>query len=314
MNPILKHTTWLLGTLLLLTLTSCFTGVEGTKKISLSREDRKIVRPTAEELFLADITGIPLAQWQKGHKFLASDNRTVLIFDQEGLSPNPDDAALGGKILTFDHTETIPAPDGTRQAVIVFDRNGTKFRYNTGKNTLQADSMVRSDILPMLIDLEMVDNTRAKLEGKKLWTRTLLWYDDKGNRIPGRKFVPVTVKQVLPGNTVFPVKIEITDDKGNPAWLMMNFANSGKESRTFANIFMLDDLRKKYPQVQDLHWTLICMGKVAVGMTKEECKLALGNPTEVDTGRDYTQTLDLWHYDDGKTLWFEDGILARLRQ
>jgi hypothetical protein len=48
-------------------------------------------------------------------------------------------------------------------------------------------------------------------------------------------------------------------------------------------------------------------------MTKEECRLSLGNPAEVDTGHDYSQTLDLWKYNDGTTLWFEDGILTRIR-
>jgi len=40
----------------------------------------------------------------------------------------------------------------------------------------------------------------------------------------------------------------------------------------------------------------------------------LGNPTEVDSGHYYTQTLDLWHYTDGKVLWFEDGTLSKFRR
>ncbi|MDE6400707.1 MAG: hypothetical protein K2L68_07600, partial [Muribaculaceae bacterium] len=66
--------------------------------------------------------------------------------------------------------------------------------------------------------------------------------------------------------------------------------------------------------IEDDVWQLICSSKVRTGMTKDECRLALGNPKEVDSGHDYTQTLDLWHYSDGAVLWFEDGILTRFRK
>ena len=128
-----------------------------------------------------------------------------------------------------------------------------------------------------------------------------------------KKYVEVTVSDVKPGSIAFPLKVCFVDESGKQAWAMLNFGNSGKESRSFSNIFSISNFRDKYPSVSDETWRLISNGRLAVGMTKLECKLSLGNPTEVDSGHDYTQTLDLWHYSDGSVLWFEDGLLTRFR-
>ena len=298
----------------LLSLQSCFTGVEGTKKISLSRDDKKALEPSPEEVFFRPVEGVPLSDWQPGRLFVASDNKALLIFDQEGINRSPDDAAMGGHILKFVGMETRLAPDGSENTVLIFDDNGTLYRHNTGKNPQVALSQVTSDQVPMLIDLQMVESANRLLAGKRLWTRSALWYDDNGERVAGRKYVPVTVEEAQPGNLVFPVKLRIADDNGLKAWIYMNFGNSGIESRSFANLFSLSDIKSKYPAIDNDVWNLICRGKVREGMTKLECKLALGNPTEVSAGHDYSQTLDLWHYTDGAVLWFEDGLLTRFRQ
>ncbi len=317
-----RFTTYLLRTVLIGTIsaiwmlgaTSCFTGVEGTKKITLSKDDRKAIQPSDEDLFFQPVAGIPVSQWENGRPFIAADNKALMIFDQQGLPLNPDEAALGGKTLYYSGVEARPAPDGSRTLIIVFTDGNNLFRYNTGKNVTVAADEIRSDQIPMLIDSAMIDSSRKLLSGKKIWTRSPLWYDAEGNRIPGRKFVPVTIVAVEPGNLVFPVKLLFKTDDGEEAWAFMNFGNSSTESRAFANLFYLSDFRKNFPSITDEVWTLICDGKIAAGMTKLECKLSLGNPSEVDAGHDYSQTLDLWHYPDGAVLWFEDGILTRFRK
>ena len=297
-----------------LLFTSCFTGIEGTKKISLTKGERKALLPSEEEEFFRPVTGVPLSEWEAGREFIAPDNRAILIFDQEGLEADPDAAALEGKILRFAGTDSKLAPDGSMNTVLLFTLGDRTYRYNTGKTRQEALTNVKSDQIPMLIDLRMVEAARSLLVGKKLWTRSPLWYDERGERFTGRKYVPVTVRNVTPGTVAFPMKVEFTDKDGRTAWAMMNFGYSSKESRSFANLFMLSDLREKYPEIEDEVWDLICSGRVKAGMTKIECKLSLGNPTEVDQGHDYTQTLDLWHYSDGAVLWFEDGLLTRFRQ
>lgn len=295
-------------------LTSCFTGVEGTKKISISRDDRKLLQPSAEEEFFRRVEGSPLGEWEKGRQFIAADNRTILIFDQEGLPSDPLGMGIGGKALSFEGIDTAPAPDGSPEAVAVFRLGDTLLRYDTGKAPEAALREVTSDRMPMLIDMKMVDSARSLLVGRHLWTKSPLWYDASGERTAGLRFVPVTITDVTAGNAAFPMKVEIKDSRGDTAWMMMNFGNSGQESRSFSNIFSLSDPRSRYPETSDEAWKMICRGRVMTGMTKQECRLALGNPSEVDSGHDYSQTLDLWHYPDGTVLWFEDGLLSRFRQ
>lgn len=270
--------------------------------------------PSPEDEFFKVVTGVPVERWEAGRPFIAADNKTLLIFEQQGLPLNPDDVNLKGKTLLYAGTEPRLAPDGSSTLVILFSDGGDIYRYNTGKNVNVAVSEVKSDQIPMMIDENMIDYTRELLTGKKLWTRSPLWYDEEGARIPGRKFVPVTIENVDAGSLVFPIKLKFLTDDGSHAWMYMNFGNSSTESRAFANLFYLSDFRKNFPNITDEVWNLICSGKIAAGMTKNECKLSLGNPSEVDAGHDYSQTLDLWHYPDGTVLWFEDGILTRFRK
>ena len=51
--------------------------------------------------------------------------------------------------------------------------------------------------------------------------------------------------------------------------------------------------------MDDAVWEMICAGKVREGMTKEECRLSLGNPDDVDSGHDWNSTLDIWRYENG---------------
>lgn len=297
----------------MISLSSCFTGVEGTKKITLSKDDKKALRPSPEDEFFRPVSGLPLSGWEIGRPFIAADNKTLLIFEQQGLPLDPNEVNISGKTLKYSGSESRPAPDGSKTTVLIFTDGDNNYRYNTGKNVATAPEEVKSDQIPMMIDLAMIESSRKLLIGKQLWTRSPLWYDENGNRIKGYKFVPVTIDAVEPGTLVFPVKVRFIAGDGSKAWAFMNFGNSGTESRAFANLFYLSDFRKNFPAITDEVWKLICEGNITGGMTKLECKLSLGNPSEVDAGHDYSQTLDLWHYPDGTVLWFEDGLLTRFR-
>ena len=57
-------------------LTGCFTGIESTKKIELSRGDMKMTAPSPEKLYLDSILAAPLGQWDIGNA--SSPPTTVL--------------------------------------------------------------------------------------------------------------------------------------------------------------------------------------------------------------------------------------------
>lgn len=304
----------------LLSAVGCNTGIESTKKIQLTKEEKKSLRLTKEDEYLSKIESSLLKDWKKGKRFLASDVKTALIFDQAGLPADFNNAELAGKILEYDRIESSPMLDGRNEAVIVFKekvhdgKEGREFRYRTGKEMAKAMETFKTTDVPLTIDIDMVAGIAELLEGKDFWIKTPLWYDAGENKINGRKFVKVRVEHVSPGNMVFPVAVQFIDEKGERAYVYMNYGHRGMESRSFPALFSLSDVKLSYPTVSDEMWNLIQQGKVARGMTKLECRLSLGNPKEVSSGHDWNNTMDIWQYTDGIFLRFRDGILYDYRR
>ena len=314
-RPQLKR--YIQGALLTLSsflLVSCFTGIESTKKISLSREDRKNSSLTPEEKYMVSVAAAPLKDWNQGRPFIVSDNKALLVIvPQQGIIPIAPDS-IKGKFLYFDGVESKMNAAGKLTVALLFSDNIYIYAYNTGKEFDDAMENLMSDQIPMLIDEDMVTQARKLLVGKKFWSRSPLWYDKEGNRIDGKKYVEVTITDVQPGDMVFPLLVEFSTDKKETAYVLMNFGNSDTESRAFHHLFSLSDIRKHYPDIEDETWEIISEGKVREGMTKEEVKLSIGNPVDINSGHDYSQTLDIWRYENGRVLWFEDGHLVKIRQ
>ena len=269
--------------------------------------------PGPEQVFFSGITSLPLKDWEQGRSFVMADDRALLVFETLSPSLYPDTASLKGKEIDFMGVSSTVSPDGSLTLCLLFTDGEREFIYNTGKSFDSAMESFTNTDLPMLIDMDMVAQANNLLKGKRLWTRSNLWYDKDERRINGKKYYPVTVVDVTPGNIAFPLKLEMTTDNGEDFFMFMNFGNADNESRAFHNLFSLTDIRKQYPTVQPELWDLISSGKIKEGMTKLECRLALGNPIDISSGHDYSQTLDIWKYDNGVILWFEDGRLVRFR-
>ncbi len=293
-------------------LSSCFTGIENTKTIELSRQDRRKISETPEELFLSDLEGRPLSQWKIGDRFLITDDRIRLILENDRVKS--DSVVLAGHHLSFSGTDRRSRPDRSEELILLLSDSTTTYRLPSGMSPEKADSSLLSTRLPMIIDLETVDSVSQRLKGKTLWPRTQLWYTPEGEKKDGRKFVPVNVCDVLPGSTLFPVKIIFTDDSGEKNMMWMNYTSGTADSRRFPTLFSLTDQRSSFRNIDDSTWELIRSGNVAIGMTKEECRLSLGNPGDVDSGHNHSMTMDIWKYPDGTILRFADGRLASFRK
>ncbi|MDE7180723.1 MAG: DUF2845 domain-containing protein [Muribaculaceae bacterium] len=291
---------------------ACSTGIEGTKTITMSRADKKATRLTPEEEFLNALSAAPLAGWNRGKRFYVADNKAAYVL--ESIDKLPVDS-LKGHILNYEYSEPYPTAGGTMATAIVFSDGARKYRYASGKNESAARKITGLEV-PMLIDLDFVAAADSMLSGKTLWTRTQLWYTPDGNPLPGKKFVPVKVKEVTEGNMVFPLRVVFEDADGRTAFQFMGVsAGEGLrgETRTFPSLYYLGDPREKYTAIAPDVWQLIQEGKVRAGMTKAECKLSLGNPNEVDAGHNWSNTIDVWTYSDGTFLYFEDGLLVKYR-
>lgn len=263
---------------------------------------------------MSQVKASPLKSWDIGKSFIASDNKALLvIIPQSGLLPYSPDSIKGKKLL-FQGVESKINAAGNLNVALLFSDDLYLYYYDTGKEFDIAMEELNSDQIPMLIDEDMVFQSKQLLKGRKFWSRSNLWYDEEGNRIDGKKFVEVTIVDVQPGNMVFPLWIEIETEDKEKAFLYMNFGSAGNESRSFHNLFSFNDIRKHYPNIDPETWDYISRGKVKMGMTKDEVRLSLGNPNDLSSGHDYSQTLDIWSYDNGRVLWFEDGRLTKIRQ
>lgn len=331
-------------------LTSCFTGVESTKQVKLSRGEKKAVKATPEEEFIAQIQGEPLSAWKQGRQFTASSERVALIFEPAEVALLPDSALQAGAKLTFAGVSAEPTVYGSDQIILLFSidnqelekgespwlgENFPALRYQTGKNMTDALAEIVSTQLPMLVDDRTIQRADSLLKGKVFYPRTSLWYDSLGNRVEGEKFVPVKIENVSVTTGNFPMqvnfrKVEAAPGASNSASengssrdagnlgsgiysMFMSIGENGTDSRTFPTLFTIDNPRKRYSSTTDSNWLLICRGQLALGMTKEECRLSLGTPSETAGGQDRLKITELWRYDDGRVLRFEDGLLVDFR-
>ncbi len=267
-----------------------------------------------EQKYSETIQGTPLSSWEQGRPFLAMSDRTLYIFEPTGLSDENSGLSLKGKTIRYVGLDTHINPDLGEECVILFSDGNKTLRYKTGKSTDEALKDIDSSKLPLIADLALIDQWKGKIEGATLWTKSNLWYDAKGSRKSGLKYAKVKVEDVEAATGDFPIKIKIIGPDGEEGFLQMNYTSDTHDSRNFAAIFFLSDPKEKYPHITDEHWSLIQKGKVGEGMTKEECKLSIGNPDEVRSGHNRSQTMDIWQYSDGTYLMFTDGLLTNFRQ
>lgn len=287
--------------------TSCFTGIETTSKINLSKKDIETVKPTEEELLLSDIKYESLKDWNIGKPFLVTDEKFSILV--EGLG---DSQINAGDTISFLRAESAASAGGGGMTRILFQTDYGIVSYHLEKDITVASESINSTNLGMIIDLEMVDQVRKKLKGRNVWTRSALWYDNNQNYKKGKKFYKVEIDDISAGNNFFPLRVEFSngEDRG---YFLMNLGNSGNESRNFGKLFSLTDPKESYKNITEENWEAIQSEQVRIGMTKEECRLARGNPSDVDLGHNYSNTMEIWLYPDGAYLQFVDGLLINYK-
>lgn len=291
---------------------ACFTGIEGTRKITLSKEDQKLLEPTEEEKYLHDITGSNIDQWSEGKQFVIADNRATQIL-------KPIDKArpvthIIGDTVRYSHINATKGYDGKLQYNIIFKHDDDLYRYDTSMSGFANINDITSDKLPMLIDLDLTKEVYNKIVGKHLYLLSSNWLDATGNRYPGCKYVEAVIENVTPANTAYPLLIKFFVPSENlTGYYLMNYNKDQKGARTFASLFSFNDPKRNYNYITDENWHLICHRKVNVGMTKNECRLALGSPDDSTATRDYSSTIDIWRYTDGTVLFFKDGLLTETK-
>mgnify|MGYP003234910271 CR=1 FL=1 len=83
-----------------------------------------------------------------------------------------------------------------------------------------------------------------------------------------------------------------------------------KNENYIEDLLAFGDIRKQYPHTTEENWKLISQGEVQEGMTTDECRLALGNPIQIEFKQD--TRFETWLYA-RKMLEFESGRLLRYK-
>lgn len=310
MNKILK--TLLLAGIVFL-LEGCFTGVESTKKITdkdVQRALQQMEKGNHESSL--EVFADSIVSWREGKGFWCVDNQARLIFNPS-IDYDIDTLELDGKKLTYSGYGTHKRLDNSEVVDIYFDLDGVRLIYPTGKTLAEVNR--RSFAIPFLIDDDVLQNLANQLVNKTVYVKTPLWYDIEGYwQIAGRRFIPVVITAVKPGNKEHPLRVEFrAADNGDMAFVWMKVPGSDGVGRDFDALFSMIDVRKQYHDISPDTWNNIVNGKVAEGMTKEECRLAMGNPNNVSQLPDQSGLREYWEYDGGRYLLFVDGLLKDFR-
>lgn len=301
------------GVAVLLSLGSCFTGVENTPKITdkdVSRTMSELERRQPTVTLSAYVDSLP--GWRAGKQLYVTDDQVRLIF-AHNHEVDIDSVKLAGRCLTFTGTETTTGIDNREVVDVHLKLDDNTFTYHTGKTM---GEMPASFSIPLLIDMDMVKHIASQIQGKDVYIKTPIWYHIKDEfMIHGRQFIKVHIDKVLPGNKVLPLKVVFTaSDNGEQAFVWMSAGTSAISNRDYDTMFTPKDVHENYPDISAEHWQLIIHGDVTTDMTKEECRLAKGAPKRVSRNPNQADVREYWYYDGGSYLQFVDGLLKTYRK
>ena len=135
---------------------------------------------------------------------------------------------MKGKIFTYVGSIEESPFGGDDKVVLLFDCEGHKFRYETGKTREEIGRLKYTPLIPPFIDIDDLNMARSLLKDRVLYIKTPMWYNEKSEAIEGRKLIPVRVVDIRPGNNVLPVEVWFEDDKGNQAGVFMSLLSSSR--------------------------------------------------------------------------------------
>ena len=128
------------------------------------------------------------------------------------------------------------------------------------------------------------------------------------------RFEPVAVAEVLAAPTPeAPVRIVVSNASGREGYFDIAMSETNRlakqEVGISPKILSNDDPKLAHNWPEGI-WTAIESGKALPGMTTEQVRLSLGEPTSVSQTVTAGRTREQWAYSDGKFFYFYDGVLA----
>lgn len=268
---------------------------------------------TPEEAFLDNnFKEKSLQEWNSGREFVCVTHELPVLLGINMLS-SPDGDFMG-KIFSYKLLKEDKDWNGSKTSV-VFECEGREYEYVVRKGAAEILSGDFRPLLPELVPTDYIEKADSLLKGRTVYIRSASWQDSAGVDIKGRKYVPVVVKGIGPGDKILPLKVVFTDGRGVMASVCTTMYRDAISSQytSFDKLFSFGDIREKYPDISDDVWEAVTRVEVVPGMTKNETMISVGYPDNVRKIPDNAGLWEYWSYNNGIYLVFQDGILVRFR-
>lgn len=289
----------------------CFTGIESTPRVSESEVRQAGAALSDEQRFMEPVRPEPPAAWRPGKEWAVADDRISLIFTAASARPD----SLRGHVIRLARTSAYSGVAGDTLVELAFTVAGAGDSLFYRPGVTVADFRSRRGLeIPFAVELSAVRAADSLLRGRTLYITTPNWRGADGRPVSGLRHVPVRVRGVEAGTEQYPLRVMFTDSADTAASVLMTYGGGPAATRNFDRTFAFDDPREKYPRITPRTWDMIVRSRVAEGMTRDECRLALGAPASIDRAGTSAGQYERWNYDQGIYLIFEDGILIRFRQ
>ena len=296
-------------------MASCGTGIEVTEHVS-DKDVQKVINQdnNHQKLVTLDPYVDSVPSWRTGKRFWVADDQVKLLF-VHSQDYNLDTVRLAGRIIEYAGYDIGDIYDNRNTLNLKFSdsQTGLTYRYRSGKTLSEFNPLFS---IPMLIDMDLVHHVARQIEGKDYYIRTPIWFNSQTEKMmDGRHFIQVHIDSVLPGNAVMPLRVLFTTaDTHEHAMVWMSDNASTMHGRDFDAMFVANDPRQSYPDISDANWDRITRQQIIEGMTKTECRLALGNPKRINENPNQSGMREYWYYEGGSYLYFADGILQQFRR
>lgn len=297
------------ASLVLAALPGCFTGIESTPGISKAEVKRQnSTSASHEQELIRHVTHQPFADWISGKEFIVTDPKIAMVLNPSDVSSR----LQSGDIIRFRGMTSQLTVMGDSVADLRFEEPSGHVLSYRSEITPGAMRAAEAVFIPFSVERSMVQTADSLLRGQKLYILTSHRRSADGRAdTAGRKFVSVNVDSVVAGDSAFPLRIVFTDDSGTTYSTFIDADSPAHTSRAFYRLFSFSDPRRNYPKITDEVWEHITRSEVAVDMSRTECRLAIGNPAEIDRSLGSGNMGERWTYDDGTILLFVDGFLSR---
>lgn len=299
-------------TIAVFSLTACFTGIESTPKITADelKKAKKQATSTEDQISAVIIPDSP-STWQTGREYLVADERIKLIFNAVDEQRLP---SVGDTVIYVGYNG-VPSLTGTTNIALNFHKKNDPTDILTYVAEISPDDFMqrqRIDI-PFMVDLSLVNKAKQLLTGKTLYIMSPYRYDSQNRAINGRKYIKVTVNNAVAGNADYPIRVNLTDIDNKTFSVLMTTGTDRSSTRNFSTLFSMTDPRLRHQSITDENWEAITYSRLKPYMTRDEARLAIGSPAEIDRGHSYSSAYERWVYPNGTYIIFEDGIIKSYR-